>query len=35
MNEQTVRKIWETVAKILSEREGIKITITDIKRKES
>lgn len=35
MDEKIVRKIWETVAQILSEREGIKITITDVRRKES
>jgi hypothetical protein len=34
MNEELARKVWETIAKILSQREGIEIVVTDIKRKE-
>ncbi len=33
MDEKIARKIFETIAKIISEREGVKITITDIIRK--
>lgn len=34
MNEDIVRKIFETIAKILSERGDVEITITDVKRKD-
>lgn len=35
MDEKIVRKIFETIAKILSERDGVEIIITDIKRKDA